>query len=486
MRPASELPVLHVTAEYHPYAQSGGLGGAVRGLAEHQRRTGRPVTVLLPYYQQVRTLGHLVEEVATLLVPMGPGVLPARLLRHMHGDDLPEVLFLDIPSLYERKTIYGEDGDYRDNHVRFAALGRAAVELLRLRALAGGDPTVLHAHDWHASLAPVYLRVAHGGEPWARRTPAILNVHNAGYQGQFPASVMPSIGLPWGLYRWDLMEWYGRLDYLKGGLVFCDAAVTVSARHADELRTDEGGFGLQGQFRAMGDRLSGIRNGIEPELWDPMHDVNTAAPFHQGDLAGKAACKADLQRRAGFRVDPALPLLVFCGRLVTQKGLELVVKSSLLRFPGAQFAFLGHGEDRFIEAIGRIAQQAPDRVLVRTDFRDDREHRMLAGADMLLMPSYYEPCGLTQMRCQRYGTLPLVRWVGGLADTVVDDVSGFVFGEYTVPALEAAFARALGRFAEPLRWRAMMRFAMTRDFSWTGPSRAYDEVYARALARHGA
>jgi starch synthase len=313
----------------------------------------------------------------------------------------------------------------------------------------------------------------------------VLSVHNPGYQGHFPPEVVPEIGLPWALYNWRQLEWHGKLNFLKGGLVFTDFTTTVSPTQARELRTAGGGFGLHDVFQHLGDRLVGVLNGIDRHLWSPADDPQTTAPYSAERLDGKKRCKAALQRSYGLPQRRRTPLFGLTGRLVTQKGLDLVLDARRLLTSGAQFVFLGTGEPRYEQALVDLARAAPDQIAVQLDFTDRLEHRLMAGADIFLMPSLYEPCGLTQMRAQRYGSPPIVRDVGGLTDTVEDGLTGFSFDAYTTDAFEEAGFRALDTYGDSAAWTAMMRRGMARDFSWERSVVTYIDVYRRALAWSG-
>src|ERR1051325_5649510 len=345
---------------------------------------------------------------------------------------------------------------------------------------------ILHAHDWHAALAPVYLRTAHAGEPDYDRLGTVLSVHNAGFQGHFPPDTVADLGLAAELYDWRALEWFGQMNVLKGGLAFSDAVVTVSPSHARELRTPQGGFGLDDSFAALGDRLVGILNGIDCAVWNPQADPAIPAPYSPADLAGKRRCKAALQRAFGLAPTPLIPLVAMSARLVAQKGLDLILGGDLLSTRDAQFVFLGGGERRYEQALTDWAAAAPDRIAAQVTFTDRVEHELLAGADMLLMPSLYEPCGLTQMRAQLYGTIPVARRVGGLADTIEDGATGFLFDEYAPAALARVTRRAIERYAEGRSWERMMHVAMSQDFGWRRSAEGYVQVYGRALASRSA
>lgn len=281
---------------------------------------------------------------------------------------------------------------------------------------------------------------------------------------------------------WRAFEWYGRTNLLKGGLAFTDVAVTVSPTHARELRTAEGGFGLHETFSGLGDRFAGVLNGIDTELWNPATDAAITANYSVEDLSGKRRCKAALQRACGLPQRAQAPLFGMSARLVLQKGLDIVLGADLLSRTDAQFIFLGAGEPRYHQALAALADRAPERVAVEFAFSDRREHQLLAGADLLLMPSLYEPCGLTQMRAQRYGTIPVARGVGGLADSIGPGATGFLFDAYTPAALEEAVGAAVARYRDAIAWPAMMRRAMQQAFGWERSVVQYDDVYQRALA----
>ena len=487
LSPAERIGVVHLTAEYWPFARTGGLGEAVSGLATFQAVAGHPTTVVMPLYQVVHETTQSLERTGQpLTVTLGGHLERAWLYRATDVGEGPgpRVFFIEHPDFFDRPGIYGDGGaDYPDNARRFAFFCLAALTALPDIA---PEAQVLHAHDWHTALAPVYLRTAFAGQPYYHRLASVLSVHNAGFQGHFPPETLADLGVPAELYHAGAFEWYGRMNMLKGGLAFSDVAVTVSPTHAAELRTPEGGFGLHDTFTAMGDRLIGILNGIDPVLWCPETDVEITGTYSAADLAGKRRCKTALQRAYGLAQRSQTPLFGMSARMVTQKGLDLVLGADLLGMPEAQFIFLGAGEHRYHEALGNLAAAAPDRIAVEFMFTDRVEHRLLAGADALLMPSLYEPCGLTQMRAQRYGAVPVARRVGGLRDSVADGVTGFLFDAYEAAALAQAIRRAVDAYADRTAWRKLVREAMARQFGWDRSAEQYLAVYRRALARRSA
>jgi starch synthase len=471
--------IVHVTAEYGTYARTGGLAEAVAGLATAQARAGERVYVFMPLYPSVREVSPELEPVGPPhLVRVGGIVEEVRFFRAAGDTGWPRLMFVDAPSYFARENLYGDAGaDYPDNHRRFALFSRAVLD--GVSELVPG-PVLLHAHDWHAALIPVYLRACGIRADTLGPTPVVISVHNAGYQGHFPHFALADLGLPAQLWSPDLIEWYGRVNLLKGGLKMSDVVVTVSPTHADELRTPEGGFGLTDTFRQLGPRLVGICNGIDHDVWNPLADPVIPVRYGRDDLSGKAACKDAVQRSFGFARRTDAPLIAMPARLVRQKGLDIVLRSERVRSLDAQFVFLGMGDSEYRMALSALAGDRPQQVAVEFGFTDRLEHELLAGADMVLMPSQYEPCGLTQMHAQRYGAVVIGRRVGGICDTIEDGVTGFLFDQFHETALDAAIDRAIALRAKRRSWTAMMRRAMARDFSWTTALDAYGEVYATA------
>ena len=472
--------VVHVTAECWPFARTGGLGEAVGTLATHQHRAGLATAVVMPLYRAIREAGHELEPVtSSFAVHVGRRVERVRVLRSAGGARRQRVFFIEHPDFSDRAGLYGEDGaDYPDNARRFGLFSLGA--LIAMPRIA---PTarVVHAHDWHAALAPVYLRTAFGASSFHRPLASVLSVHNAGFQGHFPPETLADLGLPQTLYDWRVFEWHGRVNFLKGGMAFADTVTTVSPAHAKELRTEVGGFGIHGAFDALGHRLIGVLNGIDQTVWNPAKDAHIPAHYTAADPDAKRYSKAALQREFGLPERPEVPVIGMCARLAAQKGLDLLLSSRALHVDHTQFVFFGQGEERYRRALSDRAAASPHQIAARFDFDDSLEHLLTAGSDMLLIPSVYEPCGLTQMRAQRYGTIPIAHSVGGLTDTIEDEVTGFLFDRYTPEALAQAVARALERYRDPVAWRTLMRTAMTRDFGWDRSVARYRDVYRRAM-----
>ncbi len=483
-RDGRPVGVIHLAAELAPFARTGGLGEAVSSLAWYQAQSGLPTVVLMPLYSAVRSVVPDLEPVGdSFSVQVGPRREEARLFRIARkaggSRSGPRIFFIEHLDYFNRSGIYGEGGaDYPDNARRYAFFTLAALAALPNIAAA---PLILHAHDWHTALAPVYVRTAAPDHPFYREVFSVLSVHNAGFQGHFPADTMADVGLPWELYNFHQLEWYGRMNFLKGGMAFADMVSTVSPAHAHELRTPAGGFGLHEAFIGLRDRFVGIVNGINQRVWDPRIDEQITANYSREDLTGKRRCKAALQRSFGLPQRARIPLFGLTARLVAQKGLDLILGYPDYFALDAQFVFLGSGEPRYEAALSELASRAPGRIAVQLDFTDRLEHRLMAGADLCLMPSQYEPCGLTQMRAQRYGTIPVARRVGGLADTIEDGITGFLFDEYTPGGFMRAVMQAVDMYGDQPAWHSMMREAMSRDFGWERSEAKYLEVYRRIL-----
>ena len=471
------LTVVHIAAECWPFARTGGLGEAVAGLAASQARSGLSVVVIMPLYRAIRESAIALRPIRpSLVVAAGSGREEIQLHEGPARAEQPRMIFVEHGESFDRDGIYGEDGrDYDDNGRRFALLSAAAIEALPVVA---PSARVIHAHDWHAAPALALSRDRDRGphSPVLR----VLSVHNAAFQGQFDPDCIRGPGFC-GPGRSADFAWFGRANFLKGGLASADLAFTVSPNHAAELCTPEGGFGMHEQFTDLGDRLVGVLNGVDAVAWDPATDPFIASRYSRARLAGKATCKSALQRECGLQEAPLVPVFAMCTRLAEQKGLDLILQADLVGRSDAQFVFVGRGERRYEEALAAIAAAAPGRIALRLDFSDALEHRVIAGADALLMPSLFEPCGLTQMRAQRYGTIPVVRRVGGLADTVVDGVTGFVFHEFTPAAFGDALRRATSDYARKRMWRGMARRAMLREFTWEGAADQYAQHYRAGL-----
>jgi starch synthase len=482
------IKVLHVAAEVFPLVKTGGLADVVAALPVALAEQGADVRLLLP------GLPAVIESVqrTRAIVDMGPcfGALRVRLLlARMPGTALP-VYVVDAPYLFKREgsPYQNRQGDeWPDNAQRFALLGWAAAHLAAGDADLQWAPDIVHAHDWHAAMACTYM-----SDHAATQAASVFTVHNLAYQGLFPMHDGALLGLPARVMSPAGLEYHGQMSFMKAGLNFADRITTVSPTYAREIATHEFGCGLDGVIRSRAADVHGIINGIDPQTWNPATDPAIATRYDADHLENKQQCRRALQTELGLDVDDAALVVTIVSRLSAQKGLDLVLSClpELLR-SGVQLVVQGTGEPA-LEAAFRIAHQAhPGRVHVHIGYDEARAHRLIAGADAIAVPSRFEPCGLTQMYGLRYGTLPIVRRVGGLADTVVDadeaalaagTATGFSFGAATPAAFEACVQRALALHRQPTLWQALMRHAMAKELSWAGPAKDYLALYQGALA----
>jgi starch synthase len=476
---APRRSVLLIGSEAQPFAKTGGLADVLGALPPALQRLGWDATVALPRYRGV-TAGTLVE---TFPVTVGGFTRDAGFYEAPLAGGA-RALLVDCPDLYDRAGIYGVDTtDYPDSPRRFAFLSRAALEFAARR---GAGPSVVHAHDWQAGLVPVYLRTLYASHPVLGGTPAVFTIHNLAYQGAYEPDWLPRLDLGWEHLTIDRLEFYGRVSLLKGGIVDASVITTVSPRYAQEIQTPAFGFGFDGILRARAADLVGILNGIDTTEWDPAHDPFLPAPYDADHLAGKREAKLAVLQRYSLTADEAAltrPLIGMVSRMVDQKGFDLIAAAleDLMRLDAA-FVVLGTGEPRYQDMWRAVAARYPDRIGARIGFDESLAHQIEGGADIFLMPSRFEPCGLNQMYSMRYGTVPVVNGVGGLLDTVTDGVTGFILRAYTPAALLEALNRALAAFEERPTWQALQAAGMRQDFSWDRSAREYVKIYERALA----
>jgi starch synthase len=461
------VKILMVASEATPFAKTGGLADVMGSLPAALVRLGDQVGVVLPKYRVAETTG---AEPVWLAMPLwvGPHAYPVDIYRLIHRG--VHYFFVDCPPLYDRLEIYGS---YPDNHIRFALLSQAALGIARniFRA------DVLHTHDWQTGLVAPYLRTTFAGDPTFFGLRTLLTIHNLGYQGNFPAAALADLGLDPGLYNPDGLEFWSYVSYLKAGIVWSDAINTVSPTYAREIQTPEYGFGMDGLLRIHSRKLSGILNGVDYEEWNPETGPHQVVHYSARDLSGKLASKKALLAEMGLPPDAERPLLAIVSRFADQKGFDLVEGiAAWLADQDVAMVALGSGQKKFEEMFQQLAVLRPDKFAVRIGYDDGLAHRIEAGADMFLMPSQYEPCGLSQIYSLRYGTVPIVRATGGLDDTV-DETTGFKFVEYTPEDLQEAIERALEAFTHPESWIAQMRRGMAKDFSWDTSATAYQRLY---------
>ncbi|MCC7034834.1 MAG: glycogen synthase GlgA [Acidobacteria bacterium] len=471
-----------IASEAYPHSKTGGLADVAAALPRALGRLGHEVTLITPRYRGV-TAAPVVDaariEVAGTWfdvvfgeASLGPGA---------------RVLFLDCPPLFDRPGIYNEDGvDYGDNAVRVALLSAAAIDWMSRQP---APVHVVHGHDWQAGLAPVYLKDRLGGG----RPATVFTIHNLAYQGIVDKAWVPRLGLRWEDFTLDGFEFYDRLSFLKAGVNVADAVTTVSPTYAEEIQRPEYGYGFDGVMRARRDHLTGILNGIDTDEWDPRRDPHLPQPYDRDDLGGKAAAKRMLLGTYRLPMDEeamARPLVGMVSRMVDQKGLDLIAAiAGELPYMDATFTVLGTGEPRYQEMWRGLAARWPNRVSVHIGYDERRAHLIEAGADIFMMPSRYEPCGLNQMYSLRYGTVPVVRAVGGLVDTVRPfnprngQGTGFLFSDYAPDALRATLQTAIAMCRGNRKaWTRLQKNGMRKDFSWARSAGEYVKVYKRVMA----
>jgi starch synthase len=481
------VEVLAVASEMFPLIKTGGLADVVGALPKALGRLDIRVRTLVPGYPEVLTAIGAAETLHTTIDLFGG---PARVLaRRLGGLD---ILVLDAPHLFARfgnpyVALGGEP--WPDNALRFAALARIGADI-GMGLLSDYAPDIVHAHDWQAGLVPAYLHYAQGPRP-----ATVMTIHNLAFQGLFPSQLLHQIELPPESFSIDGVEFYGSISFLKAGLQFADRLTTVSPNYAAEIRTETAGMGLAGLLQSRSAVLSGILNGVDTEEWNPATDRDIAAVFSAGHLEGRRACKADLQTVFGLSVAPRAPLFAVVSRLTEQKGLDLLIDAlSTLIAAGGQLALLGSGDAALEAGFHAAAIAYPGQVGVVIGYDEVLAHRLQAGADALLVPSRFEPCGLTQLYALRYGTVPVVARVGGLADTVIDAspmalaagvATGIQFAPVDAEMLRAAIQRAAALFADRPVWRKIQANGMACDVSWDGPARRYAALFRGALLGHG-
>ncbi len=497
MRTAGKaMKILFASSEAHPLVKTGGLADVSGALPRTLRNLGEDIRLVLPAYRSL--LERVPNPVPVARLTLGGGQT-VRLLRTLLPGTRVTTYLVDHPPAFDRpgNPYLGPDGqDWPDNADRFALFARVLVELARDRCGLDWQPDLVHCNDWQTGLVPALLSL----EP--DRPATLFTIHNLAYQGLFDGATLGRLGLPPEWWSMHALEFHGRLSFIKGGLVFADWLSTVSPTYADEICSPEFGFGLDGLLASRRDRLSGILNGADYDQWNPGRDPLLPQHYNRRSLAGKAACKAALQRRFGLDVRPDRPLFGHIGRLVEQKGIDLILAAvPQLLERQVQLVVLGSGEARFEAALRQLQAATPGQVGVEVAYDEALAHLIEAGCDGFLMPSRFEPCGLNQIYSLRYGTVPVVHAVGGLADTVVDAsptalreqrATGFQFHGASLANLVQAIDRALQAWARPDLWRQLVTTGMRQDFSWKRSAGRYAELYrtlttpeAVAERRHG-
>lgn len=483
------MNVVYVSSEVVPFAKTGGLADVAGALPRALAKRGHSVSVFMPYYRTVREGNFGIQPTGmSVTVPMEGMEETARLHKLPMGKN-GAFYFVEHEGLFgETRGLYGTtEGDYANNSERFSFFCKVIPEFLHR---IGRPVDIVHCNDWQSGLLPIYMKLWYAQSGILGGAASVLTIHNLAYQGSFPRSDMGLTGLPDVLYRPEGgIEFYGKINFLKGGILFADAITTVSRRYAEEIKTEQNGAGLDGVLRVRSERLFGILNGIDMKTWDPERDEYLPSRFTGEKLDGKRRCKRELQKECGLEVDPKTPLVGMITRLADQKGLDLVVGAlKRLRKEKFQLVLLGTGDEKYHKILDRMGKKDPERYSIHLKFDNAFAHRIEGGADIFLMPSRYEPCGLNQMYSLRYGTVPVVRATGGLADTIVEctdeslkdgSATGFRFDEYSAAALTQTLRRAFALYTDRRKWLRLVRIGMSRDWSWRRSAAEYHTLYKR-------
>jgi len=478
------MKIVFVASESVPYSKTGGLADVVGALPKAVASLGYEVEVFIPRYKMTKP-GALLTDAGSVTAPLSGGFKFASIQIASSSDGVRTYL-MDCPELFDRDQLYMANGkDYPDNAQRFAAFSMAALEFIKRSSK---SPAVIHCHDWQSALVPVYLRSLYAEDPFYKNTSVLFTIHNIGYQGLFPPEIMAEISIDQRLFRIEGLEYYGKVNLLKGGIVFSDYVSTVSQKYAQEIQTEEYGHGLEGVLRSRADHLMGILNGVDYEDWNPATDKLIPANYNPEEMKAKDICKKLLLQKLGVQ-NPDLdrPVLGIVSRFVRQKGFDLIaqVADELMR-EDLYIAALGTGEPEYEGLFRTLSEKYPGKFLAKVAYDNSLAHQIEAGADMFLMPSRYEPCGLNQIYSMKYGTVPVVRATGGLDDTVQpfdgEKGTGFRFRQYSPVALLACLQRAIATFRDRDAWSKLQQNCMHEDFSWTQSARKYASLYESLYA----
>jgi len=480
------MKIAFFASEVAPYAKTGGLADVAGALPRFLAKLGLEVKVFMPLYREVRQQGvPLLKAIDRLTLEWAGQDELFSVWESAEGG--ASTYFIDKPAFYERPGLYGTpEGDYPDNGQRFGFFAKASLESLKALDFA---PDILHVHDWQAAIALAYLKYVYAEDPFFKKTKSLSTIHNLAFQGLFAQDILKEIGLPESLFHPEALEFFGKVNFLKAGILYASAVSTVSYRYSLEIQTPEFGCGLDGLLRERSDVLTGILNGADYEAWNPTADSHLAANFGAADLSGKAACKKDLLKAFGLPLSKKdLPLIGLVSRLAGQKGLDILSDSLGKLFPlGVKLIILGRGEEKIQRALESVRQRYPSFFGLKIAFDDHLAHKIYAGSDMFLIPSRYEPCGLTQMYSLKYGSVPIVRATGGLDDSIQEfnpDVlmgNGFKFDDYSAQALTNAVQRAVHCYAQKPLWKALLQNAMACDYSWERSAQEYFLLYQNII-----
>jgi starch synthase len=476
------MHIAFAASECVPFSKTGGLADIVGALPRALASLGHQVSVYVPRYRQTK-LDDPQTMVSSITVPFDDKYRFCKVVTAGASGGVRHY-FVDYPPYFDREGLYGTPaGDYTDNAERFSLFSRAVIEASKVL----GVPHIFHCHDWQTALIPIMLRTLYVEDPAFQETGTVFTIHNMGYQGLFPSEILPLLMLPWDLLTITKMEFFGQVNFLKGALVYSDFITTVSRKYSQEIQTTEYGFGLEGVLRGRSSTVSGIVNGVDYDEWNPQTDKFIVAKYSPQDLSGKQKCKQDLLNAFGVTdADPKLPVIGIVSRFAAQKGFDLIAQiMDRLAREKMIVVVLGTGDKTYEDMFQRLQKQFPNKIAIKVAYDNAIAHKIEAGADMFLMPSRYEPCGLNQIYSLKYGTVPIVRATGGLDDTIepwdarTGKGTGFKFAEYTGEALLATIKQALLAYRDQSSWQTLMRNGMARDFSWGASAREYGKIYGR-------
>jgi starch synthase len=474
------MRIIFAASECVPFSKTGGLADVIGALPKALAALGHDVSVFLPRYKQTK-LTQPATVLSSITVPFADQYRFCSLLEAGSQGNL-KFYFIDYPPYFDRDALYGPSGvDYPDNAERFALYSRAVIEASKVL----GAPDIFSCHDWQSALVPILLRTVYANDPALRGVSTVFTIHNMGYQGLFPPAILPALGLPQELFNMSQLEFFGKVNLLKGALVFSDYITTVSKKYSQEIQTPEYGFGLDGVLRQRADAVTGILNGVDYNEWSPETDKHIITKYTIELIDAKAGCKKDLLTEFGIgNGEGKLPIIGIVSRFAAQKGFDLIaeVAEKLAREPMMVIA-LGSGDKEYEELFQRLQTEYPKKFAVKVAYDNAIAHKIEAGADMFLMPSRYEPCGLNQIYSLKYGTVPIVRATGGLDDTIepfdpyTGQGTGFKFTDYTGEALLGTVRMALAAWRNRAGWQKLMRNGMSKDFSWNTSAREYVRVF---------
>jgi|CZKY01.1.fsa_nt_gi starch synthase len=479
------MHIAFAASECVPFSKTGGLADVVGALPRALAALGHQVSVYVPRYRQTK-LADPQTVVRSITIPFDDKYRFCSVVTAGSSAGV-KFYFVDYPQYFDREALYGSPaGDYPDNAERFALFSRAVLEASKVL----GVPNVFHCHDWQSALVPIMLRTLYAEDPAFREVATVFTIHNMGYQGLFPPDTLPLLMLPWELLTISNMEFFGQVNFLKGALVLSDFITTVSKKYSQEIQTTEYGFGLDGVLRDRAATVTGILNGVDYDEWSPQTDKFTVAKYSPQDLSGKLKCKQDLLHAFGVAnadANSKVPVIGIVSRFAAQKGFDLIAQiMDRLALEEMIVVALGAGDKPYEEMFLRFNKQFPNKIAVKVAYDNAIAHKIEAGADMFLIPSRYEPCGLNQIYSLKYGTVPIVRATGGLDDTIepwdarTGRGTGFKFSDYTGEALLATVKQALLAYRDSSSWQMLMRNGMSRDFSWGASAREYGKIYERA------